>query len=614
MKNKKLVSFLVSAAVALSAIPAMSVSAASDDAIIIQAEAPSEKHVDLSDTIDANGNPLVHSQRPLAEDGLQYVDTAHTIINFALHDSYTYTFDASAGAYTLSVNNSCDRDAPYTFSVNGGALVTANSTKVAGSSHGVEYVDSVLGEVELVDGSNTITFTISTINKNFNAYTDYYTLTPVTAHNPDDDLPVVGENFKIEGEDFISYTAVDGTTVTQLSAIPKASEEQPSWGTGDGTVKSVFTGQNKAKAGDTVYYTYKVKAETAGIYNMVLSYNVQEWRAGKMRANITVNGTETYVTLTKATAGADFMNDFHEIEVGAVELVEGVNTITIGTKCYGTGYDEDNNTHYSNNGYIIDYSRFEFDKGIVISSDAQTTFSSLDFDDATSVDDTPEWETQPHKFSTWDKSGVSNASVTDATIRPADTASYKITADAWKYDVYLKYTCDRKSTVTMKLGNGDAISADLESTGGWSTYTTAKIGTLESDGKTAYLTLKFTKDIMITDIIFVPEAKTGCSIKEGYLYNDSGEDKFEINAGERGNALLADNQENVQDSFDIYMAEFDSSNRLVNVTKTTVTTPADGKTTGKEVSIFAGTGVTLVKCIVLRGESLKPMCDSLSNK
>ena len=50
--------------------------------IRIEAENPTEKYVDMENRTDVNGNPMDHSVRQLAEDGLQYV--GQDAINFAV--------------------------------------------------------------------------------------------------------------------------------------------------------------------------------------------------------------------------------------------------------------------------------------------------------------------------------------------------------------------------------------------------------------------------------------------------------------------------------------------------------------------------------------------------
>ena len=54
--------------------------------IRIEAENPTDKYVDMESRTDVNGNPMDHSTRPLAEDGLHYVDTGKTIVNFCSFD------------------------------------------------------------------------------------------------------------------------------------------------------------------------------------------------------------------------------------------------------------------------------------------------------------------------------------------------------------------------------------------------------------------------------------------------------------------------------------------------------------------------------------------------
>jgi len=152
-----------------------------DGRIVIQAEKPSEFTVDLEDRLDVNGLPMYqpgdqpHSARPIAEDGLQYCTRSTTCIIFCTFDTYTYTFDVKeAGSYSFRVLGSCDRDSPLDFKINGkddyGFFVRNDY---------MGYDEVELSTVELVEGTNTITITISE-NKNHNFWVDCYYLVPVT--------------------------------------------------------------------------------------------------------------------------------------------------------------------------------------------------------------------------------------------------------------------------------------------------------------------------------------------------------------------------------------------------------------------------------------------------
>lgn len=153
-----------------------------DGRIVIEAEKPSDKYVDLVDRNDMMGLPmyqpgeLPHSQRPLAEDGLQYCTRSTTRIVFCAFDSYTYTFEVEeAGTYSFRVLGSCDRDSPLIYSVNGGEEAIGYFVRNDYQS----YDEIELGTVELVAGTNTITITI-TENKNHNFWVDCYYMVPAT--------------------------------------------------------------------------------------------------------------------------------------------------------------------------------------------------------------------------------------------------------------------------------------------------------------------------------------------------------------------------------------------------------------------------------------------------
>ena len=75
-----------------------------DGRIVIEAEKPSDKYVDLVDRFDMMGLPMYqpgeqpHSARPIAEDGLQYCTRSTTRIVFCAFDSYTYTAQTADGS------------------------------------------------------------------------------------------------------------------------------------------------------------------------------------------------------------------------------------------------------------------------------------------------------------------------------------------------------------------------------------------------------------------------------------------------------------------------------------------------------------------------------------
>ena len=137
--------------------------------IRIEAENPTEKYVDMENRTDVNGNPMDHSVRQLAEDGLQYV--GQDAINFAAFDWYTYTFNVeTAGVYKLSVRAASDRNSPFNYKLDGADTWTSASMTSNGHAFDVQVL---VASMELTAGQHTITFT-NTINKNHNAYTDYW--------------------------------------------------------------------------------------------------------------------------------------------------------------------------------------------------------------------------------------------------------------------------------------------------------------------------------------------------------------------------------------------------------------------------------------------------------
>jgi len=141
--------------------------------IEFEAEDPVSKKVDTEKRTDVNGYAMDHSTRKLDSDGLQYVDSAKTKINFAAFDSYTYTFESDeAGKYILYIVASCDRDSPVRYTLN-----SSSGTGYFARNDFKSYDQIDLGVVEVKKGSNTLTVTI-TENKNHNMYTDKYVLIP----------------------------------------------------------------------------------------------------------------------------------------------------------------------------------------------------------------------------------------------------------------------------------------------------------------------------------------------------------------------------------------------------------------------------------------------------
>ena len=152
--------------------------AAEAETIRIEAEKPSAKAVHTefhrySWEPEGSTKGVDHTKRALDADGLEYTNAEKTIINFAYLDSYTYTVDvAVAGTYELHALLDCDRDIEIHYTVNSGAEVKSNTylghTNGAGYAGAVE--DQLLGTVELVAGSNTLTFTAKAQEANVNIW------------------------------------------------------------------------------------------------------------------------------------------------------------------------------------------------------------------------------------------------------------------------------------------------------------------------------------------------------------------------------------------------------------------------------------------------------------
>lgn len=197
--------------------------------IRIEAEKPSAKAVHTefhkySWEPEGSTKGVDHTNRVLDADGLEYANAEKTIINFAYLDSYTYTVDATAGAYELHALLDCDRDIEIHYTVNGGAEVKSNT--YLGHTNGAGYAgkmeDQLLGIVELVEGSNTLSFTAKAQEANVNIQMDAYVLVPV-APDPEilkgtpvvdgklDDLYKESYSFTINNKDFASLAAQGDT-------------------------------------------------------------------------------------------------------------------------------------------------------------------------------------------------------------------------------------------------------------------------------------------------------------------------------------------------------------------------------------------------------------------
>ena len=289
--------------------------------IIIQAEAPSDKVVDMESRIDVNGNPFDHSKRVLAADGLEYVIRSETKIIFSAYDSYTYTFEVvKAGVYTLSVNASCDRNSPITYTVNDGDPVT---NKFVYNNY-QSYDTVALGEVELKEGSNTITFTINE-NKNHNMWTDFYVLdfvsevqpTEPEATEPEATEPAVPVEIRIEAEnpsdkvvDMESRTDVNGSPMDHSKrALAADGLEHPEG--------------NPAIINFAVYdsYTYTFDVAVAGSYKLYVNSACDR----KAYYNYSLDGAAYVEALMSEYPGHTV---YKEYDLGTLELTAGTHTIT----------------------------------------------------------------------------------------------------------------------------------------------------------------------------------------------------------------------------------------------------------------------------------------------
>ena len=193
---KKIIAMLLCLALVLGLA---TVSFAAVEDIRIEAENPSNKAVHTefhrySWEPEGSTKGVDHTSRVLADDGLEYVNAEKTIINFAYLDSYTYTVDvAAAGTYELHALLDCDRDIEIHYTVNGGNEVKSNT--YLGHTNGAGYAgkmeDQVLGNVELVKGSNTLSFTAKAQEANVNIQMDAYVLVPVNVTEEPEVLPEI---------------------------------------------------------------------------------------------------------------------------------------------------------------------------------------------------------------------------------------------------------------------------------------------------------------------------------------------------------------------------------------------------------------------------------------
>lgn len=193
---KKIIVMLLCLALMLS-LATVSFAAVAD--IRIEAEKPSDKAVHTefhrySWEPEGSTKGVDHTKRVLADDGLEYTNAEKNIINFAYLDSYTYTVDVvAAGTYELHALLDCDRDIEIHYTVNGGSEVKSNT--YLGHTNGAGYAgkmeDQILGSVELVKGSNTLSFTAKAQEANVNIQMDAYVLVPVNVVEEPAELPEI---------------------------------------------------------------------------------------------------------------------------------------------------------------------------------------------------------------------------------------------------------------------------------------------------------------------------------------------------------------------------------------------------------------------------------------
>lgn len=243
--------------------------------IRIEAENPTEKYVDMENRTDVNGNPMDHSVRQLAEDGLQYV--GQDAINFAAFDWYTYTFNVeTAGVYKLSVRAASDRNSPFNYKLDGADTWTSASMTSNGHTFDVQVL---VASMELTAGQHTITFT-NTINKNHNAYTDYYELELLEG-------VVLPETIRIEAEK-------PSDKIVDLEN--RGFADHSSRNLAEDGLQYEYDGVINFAAFDQ--YTYTFNVETAGVYklsvyaasdrNSPFNYKLDDsadWIAAAMTAN-----------------------------------------------------------------------------------------------------------------------------------------------------------------------------------------------------------------------------------------------------------------------------------------------------------------------------------------
>lgn len=160
-----------------------------DGRIVMEAEKPTDKYVDLVDRDDVGGNPMYqpgnqpHSARQVGADGLQYVVRSTTCIIFCAYDWYTYTVEvAEAGTYVFGILGSCDRDTPFVIYVDGsetaaGTAIFNEFVDGYGTDNYSRYDDCDLLTLELSAGTHTIKVAIEEV-KNHNFWVDCYWLKP----------------------------------------------------------------------------------------------------------------------------------------------------------------------------------------------------------------------------------------------------------------------------------------------------------------------------------------------------------------------------------------------------------------------------------------------------
>ncbi len=152
--------------------------------IKVEAEAATEKHVNLEPISDYTGNHIkwngtdTYAGRPVdTATGYHYsAGWGTSVIHFCPNDWYTYTFEvATAGTYNFGFKGGTDRVTPFILYVDGSETKEDNAPMPVPASGNYPFTENTIHTLHLDAGTHTIKISL-TENKNHNIAADYFYL------------------------------------------------------------------------------------------------------------------------------------------------------------------------------------------------------------------------------------------------------------------------------------------------------------------------------------------------------------------------------------------------------------------------------------------------------